>query len=59
MLIGVPKERKIQEYRVALTPEAVSVLTGRGHTVREVRGNVIYTYTFGVTVHISNVVEVR
>ena len=33
MLIGVPKERKIQEYRVALTPEAVHVLTGRGHGV--------------------------
>ena len=33
MLIGVPRERKIQEYRVALTPEAVHVLTGRGHGV--------------------------
>ena len=33
MLIGVPKERKIQEYRVALTPQAVRVLTGRGHKV--------------------------
>src|SRR5512147_1939334 len=33
MLIGVPKERKIQEYRVALTPEAVRVLAGRGHRV--------------------------
>jgi alanine dehydrogenase len=33
MLIGVPKERKIQEYRVALTPEAVHVLVARGHRV--------------------------
>ncbi len=33
MNIGVPKERKVQEYRVALTPEAVHVLTGRGHKV--------------------------
>lgn len=33
MNIGVPKERKVQEYRVALTPEAVRVLTGRGHKV--------------------------
>ena len=33
MLIGIPKERKIQEYRVALTPEAVHVLAGRGHRV--------------------------
>ena len=33
MLIGVPKERKIQEYRVALTPQAVRVLAERGHKV--------------------------
>jgi len=33
MNIGIPKERKIQEYRVALTPEAVHVLAGRGHAV--------------------------
>lgn len=33
MIIGVPRERKIQEYRVALTPQAVSVLTARGHEV--------------------------
>jgi alanine dehydrogenase len=33
MVIDIPKERKIQEYRVALTPEAVGVLAGRGHRV--------------------------
>jgi len=33
MIVGVPKERKIQEYRVALTPEAVGVLAGLGHAV--------------------------
>ncbi|MFI5322644.1 MAG: alanine dehydrogenase [Thermodesulfobacteriota bacterium] len=33
MVIGVPKERKIQEYRVALTPQAVRVLTEREHRV--------------------------
>ena len=33
MVIGIPKERKIQEYRVALTPQAVRVLVGRGHRV--------------------------
>lgn len=38
MNIGVPKERKIQEYRVALTPEAVHVLVGRGHTVYVEKG---------------------
>ncbi len=32
MFIGIP-ERKIQEYRVALTPEAVHVLVERGHGV--------------------------
>lgn len=31
MIIGIPKERKIQEYRVALTPQAVRVLVERGH----------------------------
>ncbi|HVY54517.1 MAG TPA: alanine dehydrogenase [Thermodesulfobacteriota bacterium] len=33
MIIGIPKERKIQEYRVALTPQAVRVLVERGHKV--------------------------
>ncbi len=33
MLIGVPKEIKVHEYRVGLTPESVRVLTGRGHRV--------------------------
>jgi alanine dehydrogenase len=33
MFIGIPKERKVQEYRVALTPQAVGVLVQRGHTV--------------------------
>ena len=33
MIIGIPKERKIQEYRVALTPDAVRVLVERGHGV--------------------------
>lgn len=33
MVIGVPKERKIQEYRVALTPQAVRVLIEREHRV--------------------------
>lgn len=33
MKIGVPKEIKNHEYRVGLTPESVSELTDRGHTV--------------------------
>lgn len=33
MIIGVPKEIKDHEFRVALTPDAVKVLVGRGHTV--------------------------
>lgn len=33
MLIGVPKEIKVHEYRVGLTPESVAALTGRGHGV--------------------------
>lgn len=33
MIIGVPKERKVQEYRVALTPQAVTVLRDHGHKV--------------------------
>lgn len=38
MNIGIPKERKIQEYRVALTPDAVHVLAGRGHEVYVEKG---------------------
>ena len=33
MRIGVPKELKNHEYRVAITPAGVHALTGRGHTV--------------------------
>lgn len=33
MIIGIPKERKVQEYRVALTPQAVGVLVQHGHKV--------------------------
>ncbi len=33
MIIGVPKERKVHEYRVALTPQAVRVLVQKGHGV--------------------------
>lgn len=33
MKIGVPKERKDQEFRVGLTPSSVRVLTERGHQV--------------------------
>src|SRR3990167_7953561 len=33
MIIGVPKEVKEQEYRVAIVPSGVKVLTENGHTV--------------------------
>src|SRR5207302_8628309 len=33
MRIGAPKEIKVQEYRVGLTPDAVAELTARGHSV--------------------------
>jgi alanine dehydrogenase len=33
MLIGVPKEIKVEEYRVGLTPESVRQLTACGHRV--------------------------
>ncbi len=31
LIIGVPKERSLQENRVSLKPESVAVLAGRGH----------------------------
>jgi alanine dehydrogenase len=33
MIIGVPKEIKLQEHRIGLTPESVKVLTEKGHEV--------------------------
>ena len=33
MRIGVPKEIKVHEYRVGLTPQSVAELTGHGHQV--------------------------
>ena len=34
MLIGVPKEIKPDEYRVAVTPAGTATLTSEGHQVR-------------------------
>jgi alanine dehydrogenase len=34
MRIGAPKEIKVQEYRVGLTPDSVAELVARGHTVQ-------------------------
>ena len=33
MIVGVPKEIKLQEHRIGLTPESVKVLTKKGHEV--------------------------
>jgi alanine dehydrogenase len=33
MIIGIPKEVKDDEYRVAITPAGVRELTSAGHTV--------------------------
>lgn len=38
MIIGVPKEIKVQEYRVGLVPAGVKKLTNAGHTVLVQRG---------------------
>lgn len=38
LFIGIPKEDSFQEKRVALTPEAVSVLVNRGHEIVVERG---------------------
>lgn len=38
MIIGIPRERKVQEYRVALTPQAVRVLREHGHRVLVEKG---------------------
>src|SRR5262245_22610419 len=33
MIVGVPKEVKVREYRVGLLPAGARILTGRGHKV--------------------------
>ena len=33
MIIGVPKEIKLQEHRIGLTPESAQILTRKGHEV--------------------------
>ena len=33
MIVGVPKEIKLQEHRIGLTPESVKNLTSIGHDV--------------------------
>lgn len=38
LFIGVPKETRLQEKRVSLTPDAVALLTARGHRILVERG---------------------
>jgi alanine dehydrogenase len=38
MVIGIPKERKVQEYRVASTPQTIRILVQRGHLVLVEKG---------------------
>ena len=38
MIVGVPKEVKADEYRVAITPAGVRELTAAGHTVHVEQG---------------------
>jgi alanine dehydrogenase len=38
MRVGVPREVKVEEHRVGLTPDAVGELTHRGHAVLVERG---------------------
>ena len=38
MIIGIPKERKVHEYRVSVTPQTVRVLTQKGYRVLIERG---------------------
>ena len=33
MIIGVPKEIKLQEHRIGLTPDSVKILNDKGHEV--------------------------
>ena len=33
MIIGVPKEIKLQEHRIGLTPDSVKVLHKKGHKI--------------------------
>ena len=33
MIIGVPKEIKLQEHRIGLTPDSVKILTKKNHKV--------------------------
>ena len=33
MIIGVPKEIKLQEHRIGLTPESVKILADKGHEI--------------------------
>ena len=45
MLIGVPKEIKVREYRVGLTPANVRELTEHGHQVVVQAGCGSFTFT--------------
>ena len=44
MIIGVPKEIKLQEHRIGLTPDSVKALTEKNHEVLvENNGCLLYT----------------
>src|SRR5690242_15022073 len=38
MIVGVPKEIKVGEFRVAMTPTGVQTLVQAGHTIRVQKG---------------------
>ena len=53
MIIGVPKEIKLQEHRIGLTPDSVKVLVDRNHEVLvENNGGLEAGFTLSL-IHIS------
>ena len=51
LLIGIPCERKEGEKRLALTPEAVDMLTDRGDTSSSTSGNPVDETSFYCLFH--------
>ena len=53
MIIGVPREIKLQEFRVALTPEGVAEFVKNGHTVFVEQGTKIHAGFIFIGDHIE------
>ena len=60
MIIGVPKEIKLQEHRIGLTPDSVKILNEKGHKIFELESNDIkYKFEYDFNWHKQKIHNIK